>query len=301
VIEVNVVDSSVAVRSRVMILTQRVGRCFRHLDLRTCLQRLGTWMQYMMVNNTSTTADMAPTSASTSASTSLTRAAATGAPASTREISGGHRRHVRTRAEAVIVKLRVGQGVLVAKVDDISVGGFFATTDHAIPVGAFVELSLLSPGMAEVSLGGVVVDDTSHRRGLAVRFEAMSAEAARAVSRLVDAQHDRSEGADPDRGVEPARAMGALNDVAVRDHELEQLRRQVAALKAENEQLRVDARSGHEAISLVGRLQLEVERLKQQQSGGVCLDVATLGDIKRDAEVAWTAIARLTDAVGRLR
>ena len=263
-------------------------------------------MQYMMVNNTSTntststststsspssTADMAP-------STALSR---TAVPASTREISGGHRRHVRTRAEAVIVKLRVGQGVLVAKVDDISVGGFFATTDHAIPVGAFVELSLLSPGAAEISLGGVVVDDTNHRRGLAVRFEAMSPEAARAVSRLVEAQQDRREGNDPDRGVEPARAMRGLDDAAVRDHELEVLRRQVAALKAENEQLRNDARSGHEAISLVGRLQLEIERLKQQQTGGVSLDVATLGDIKRDAEVAWTAIARLSDAVGRLR
>lgn len=259
-------------------------------------------MQYMMVNNTSstraTTADMAP--ATSSSSTALTRAVAT-APTSTREISGGHRRHVRTRAEAVIVKLRVGQGVLVAKVDDISVGGFFATTDHAIPVGAFVELSLLSPGIAEISLGGVVVDDTSQRRGLAVRFEAMSPEAARAVSRLVDAQHDRSEGNDPDRGVEPARSMRGLDDAAVRDHELEVLRRQVASLKAENEQLRLDARSGQEAISLVGRLQLEVERLKQQQTGGVALDVATLGDIKRDAEVAWTAIARLSDAVGRLR
>jgi hypothetical protein len=248
-------------------------------------------MQYMMVKTTSTTADMAPSAA-------LARTAPSSAA---REISGGHRRHVRARAEAVIVKLRVGQGVLVAKVDDISVGGFFAATDHAIPVGAFVELSLLSPGVAEISLGGVIVDDTSQRRGLAVRFEAMSPEAARQVSRLVDSQHDRSEGADPDRGVEPARAMRGLDDAAVRDHELEVLRRQVAALKVENEQLRVEARAGNEAVSLVGRLQLEVERLKQQNAGGVSVDVATLGDIRRDAEVAWTAIARLTDAVGRLR
>jgi hypothetical protein len=73
---------------------------------------------------------------------------------STRDMSGGHRRHERTRAEAVIVKLRVGQGVLVARVDDISVGGFFATTDHAIPVGAFVALSLLSLGTAEIQTLG---------------------------------------------------------------------------------------------------------------------------------------------------
>lgn len=208
---------------------------------------------------------------------------------------------MRVRTEAVIVKMRVGPGVLVAKVDDISVGGFFAATDHAIPAGAFVELSLLSPGVAEISLGGVIVDDTSRRRGLAVRFEAMSPDAARQVSRLVDSQHDRSEGTDPDRGVEPARAMNGLDDAAVRDHELEMLRRQVAALKVENEQLRGEVRASNEAVSLVGRLQLEVERLKQQHNGGVAVDVATLGDIRRDAEVAWTAIARLTDAVGRLR
>ncbi len=199
----------------------------------------------------------------------------------------------------MIVKLRVGHGILIAKVDNISVGGFFATTDHTIPAGAFVELSLLSPGATEVSVGGVVVDDTSRRRGLAVRFEAMSPEAARAVSRLVDAQRDRTEGNDPDRGVEPARAMGGLDGAY--NHELEVLRRQVAMLKAENEQLRVDARAGREAISLVGRLHLEVERLKQQHTGEVSLDVATLSDIKRDAEVAWTAIARLSDAVTRLR
>ena len=138
----------------------------------------------------------------------------------------------------------------------------------------------------------MVVDDACHRRGLAVRFEATSAEAARAVSRLVDAQHDRCEGNDPDRGVEPARAMRRFDDVAVRDHELAGLRRLVSTLKGENDQLRIDARCG--------RLQLVIERLKQQV-GGVGLDVATLGDIKRDAEVAWTAVASLSDAVARLR
>ncbi|HEY1099567.1 MAG TPA: PilZ domain-containing protein, partial [Myxococcota bacterium] len=88
--------------------------------------------------------------------------------------SGAHRRHQRVRTDAVLVKLRVGQGTLVATVVDISLGGFYAATthDHMIPIGAFVELTVLQSGTEEIDIGGVVVADAAHRPGLAVRFEA---------------------------------------------------------------------------------------------------------------------------------
>ncbi|HEY1100625.1 MAG TPA: hypothetical protein VGF99_16920, partial [Myxococcota bacterium] len=66
-------------------------------------------------------------------------------------------------------------------------------------------------------------------------------------------------------------------------------------------QLRGELRASADAVSLVGRLQLEVERLRQHVSASVGVDVALLGDIKRDADVAWTAMARVSDALGRIR
>ena len=101
-----------------------------------------------------------------------------------------HRRHKRTRAEELLLKVRVGDGMLVAKVEDISVGGLFARTQKVIPVGAFVEMSLLRPGHDELPLTGVVVDDTSKRAGLAVKFESLSGLANAELRRTVLDQQD---------------------------------------------------------------------------------------------------------------
>ena len=263
-------------------------------------------MEYLMVKtqrDTKDTEDMVP-QPDASPSTALTALPVARLP-SVRPSSSApavHRRHLRTRVEELMVKIRVGDGVLVAKVDDISLGGFFAPTRKIVPVGAFLELSLLRPGFEEVRVGGVVVDDAEKRKGLAVRFEAMSPEAARQVRRLVEEQQDRTEGVDPDRGVERTRLMrGSSDDPKNRDEELENLRRQVTALTAENDRLKAEAQMGAEAEKLVGRLRVEVERLKARGVGRGGFDVEVLSDIKRDAELAWTAIARLTDAVDKLK
>jgi hypothetical protein len=214
-----------------------------------------------------------------------------------------HRRYARTRADSLMVKIRVGDGVVVARVADISMGGLFAPTTSTIPVGAFVEFSLLRPGADEVRVGGVVVDDAERRHGLAVRFEAMSAEAARQVRRIVEELQDKNEGRiSPDRGVERARLIRpAVDDMAQRDEELSALRQQVAGLTAENARLRAEAENGAEAEKLVGRLRVEIERLKSRGFGEGGLDPELLSNIKRDAELAWTVIARLSDTVDKLK
>lgn len=216
--------------------------------------------------------------------------------------SAVHRRYARARAEGLLASIRVGDGVVVANVVDISMGGFFASTTQSIPTGAFVELSLLRPGAGEVRVGGVIVDDADHRRGLAVRFEAMSPDAARQVRRIVEELQDKLEGHNADRGVTRARSMRAVDEVAPRDQELTTLRQKVALLTAENNRLRAEAEANAEAEKLVGRLRLEVERLKARSHGdGGGADPALLSDIKRDAEVAWTAIARVSDAIDKIR
>lgn len=209
------------------------------------------------------------------------------------------RRHPRTSAPGLMARLRVGDGAITVLVADISIGGFFArTTAHPLPVGAFVELSLFAPGVEEVSIGGVVVDDPAQRQGLAIRFEAMGPAAARGVRRLVEASQDQVEGFDPDRGVQPTLAMAT--SATAEDDEIAGLRQQIARLRAENKRLQEDVERGAEAERLVGRLQVDVERLRQRLAGAGP-DLQAIADLKRDAEQAWTAVARLNDAVDRLR
>jgi hypothetical protein len=205
------------------------------------------------------------------------------------------------------VKVRVGDGMVVARVDDISVGGLFARTKRTLPIGAFVELSLLRPGYEELALTAVVVDHTERRAGLALRFEALTGTAAAALRRVVFDQHVRhvatDTNADPDSGVAPAVAMTASMTAqpVARDVELDELRRRVALLQAENERLRVEAQDADESHKLVGRLRLEVERLRARADGRVAVDADIVGELHRDAENAWMALARVVDIVAKLK
>ncbi len=258
-------------------------------------------MEYLMVKP-GRTLDMMPAPAADGAMPITHEQRPAPEPPTSLERAGpSHRRHLRIRADQLMAKVRVGDGSVVAKVDDISMGGLFASTTRAIPVGAFVELALIRPGADEVKLGGVIVDDAERRRGLAIRFEAMSPNGARQVKRIVEEQQDRALGKDPDRGVERTRLIRAPDATAHRDEELNALRARMAELQAENELLKKKAEAGDAAVALAGRLQLDIERLKGRHGGGGGVDLEALADIRRDAELAWTAIARLTDAVDRLR
>lgn len=267
-------------------------------------------MQYMMVpkRDEETTKQIAETSSTAlvrvDAPNTKTLATASPVPQTTphEKPHHTHRRHKRTRAEELLVKVRVGDGMLVAKVEDISVGGLFARTQKVIPVGAFVEMALLRPGHDELQLTGVVVDDMGKRAGLAVKFESLSGLANAELRRTVLDQQVKHANNDPDVDVEPTRTMRPASDeLTGRDRELDDLRRKVALLTAENERLKGDALIAEQAHKLVGRLQVEIERLKGRTTGGVAVDPELLGDIKRDAEVAWTAIARLSDNVDKVK
>lgn len=215
--------------------------------------------------------------------------------------SSAHRRHLRTRVEHLMVKIRVGDGAVIARVDDISMGGFFAATTKLIPFGAFIELSLLCASGEEICVGGVVVDDAERRRGLAVRFEAMSIEAGRQLRRVVEQQYERDCRSDPDEGVARTRLMRVPVGESQREDELAALRLQVALLKTDNKHLRVEAAGRAEAEQLVGRLRIELERLKRNDVVVSAVDPAALADIQRDADTAWTAIARVSDAIAALK
>jgi hypothetical protein len=210
-----------------------------------------------------------------------------------------HRRHRRARAEELLVKVRIGDGMVVAKVEDISLGGLYARMQREVPFGAFVELALLRPGHDEVLLTGVVVADGARRAGLAVRFENLPEHTTAVLRRLVLEQQVRAAGNDPDADVTPTAPLA--HAPATRDVELDELRRRVASLSAENERLRAEVAEADAAHKLVGRLRLEVERLKASADHQTVVDAGVLADIQRDAETAWIAIARVSDAVKKLR
>ncbi len=205
----------------------------------------------------------------------------------------GHRQHKRAKADQLLVRVRVGNGLLVAKVEDISVGGLFARTENPIPVGAFVEMGLLRPDNEELRVTGVVVD-ANKRAGIAVRFEGISPRTNLALRRLV-LELDP----DVDGDVEPTRAMRPA--LSGRDRELDELRRRIGLLNAENDRLRNEVEAAADAQRLVGRLQMEIERLKARASGTMVVEADLLADIRRDAEVAWVAIARLTDNCDKIK
>jgi hypothetical protein len=205
-----------------------------------------------------------------------------------------HRRHRRVRADDVLMKLRLGDGMLVVKVEDISMGGLFARTHRDVPWGAFVELGLLRAGNDELRLAGIVVSD-GRRGGLALRFEGVDAVGLATLRRLVLEQQVRPVLDDVERGASDDPAT------AGRDRELDELRRRVAVLHAENERLRVEVGDGHAAQRLVGRLQVELERMKARVDGDVVVGSDVLADVHRDVETAWVAIARVADAMSKLR
>jgi hypothetical protein len=212
-----------------------------------------------------------------------------------------HRRHERATADDIFVRFRIGDVGVVAKVVDISAGGIFARMSQHVPVGAYVEMVLLRPGYAELPLSGIVVDDSIKRAGLAIRFEGLTGPQNTALRRAVLDQHVRTAG-DVDADVTPARLIRAASDDLVgRDRELDELRKKLSHLTRENERLTADLRTAEDAFRLIGRLQLDVERLKARLPGAAMVDVELLSDIKRDAETAWNVIARLNDNIDRVK
>jgi PilZ domain len=218
------------------------------------------------------------------------------------------------------VRFRIGDAMIVARVSDISVGGMFVKAKKHIPVGAFLEMTLVRPGHEEISLGGVVVDDVSRREGLAIRFEGQSDVARRAIARIMEdvrgnepapyveyktepvrpARNARNSGALPAPSVTTDTVAMAVVDARPRDADLEVLRKRVATLVTENSALRAELKRSEEAEKLVGKLQLEIERLRNRPDAPGAVDPGVLADMRRETEAAWTAIARVSDRLDKL-
>ncbi len=211
-----------------------------------------------------------------------------------------YRRHPRTRTDALLVKVRIGDKMNVAKVHDISLGGLLAACHKDVPMGAYVELALLRPGHDEVALSGIVVANTTWRAGLAVRFENLT-EAMLVFLRhaVVPEENPRRDVVD---NVDPA-TLGEATRLVDQEQkrEFDALRRRVARLQAENERLRTEVDEGESAQRLAGRLQVEIERLKATAEGHAVVTSDALAELQRHAEVAWAAVARLVDTLRSLR
>ena len=76
------------------------------------------------------------------------------------------------------------------------------------------------------------------------------------------------------------------DELTGRDRELDELRRRVGLLVAENERQRVEIEAAGEAQRLVGRLQMEIERLKARSTGtSPALRTAVSGSGNRGARL----------------
>lgn len=216
-----------------------------------------------------------------------------------------HRRHERLRAEQLVARVRVGDGALVAKVTDISVGGLMLATTRSLPKGAFVEMTLLRPGFQDIAATGVVVAEPPERGGLPIRFVSMVGAAEQHLRMLVASlasSPDASRGSSEQQSPTEKTRLIAIADLHRRDDELESLRAQVSILRVDNDRLRGEAAVNVAAERLVGKLRLEIEGLQARlgERGDPTVPEQTLAELRRDAEVAWMALARMTDALEKV-
>lgn len=95
------------------------------------------------------------------------------------------RRYLRTRAANLVAHLRVGDRLIQAPIEDISLGGMLARTAESLPIGTAVMFDLARPGLKRpLRLLGVVVD-TRVGRGLGIRFDGIDKDAAIRLGELI--------------------------------------------------------------------------------------------------------------------
>lgn len=95
------------------------------------------------------------------------------------------RRYLRARAQNLVAHLRVGDRLIQAPIEDISLGGMLARTGESLPIGTAVMFDLARPGLKRpLRLLGVVVD-TRVGRGLGIRFDGIDKDAAIRLGELI--------------------------------------------------------------------------------------------------------------------
>jgi DNA-binding transcriptional ArsR family regulator len=204
-----------------------------------------------------------------------------------------HRRYRRARLEDVFVRFRVGDQTVLAKVVDVSEGGAFVRAKHTVPVGAFLELTLVQAGHDECVLHGIVIDDVAKRAGMALRFTALSDPARAAVGRLLAETPDTPE-------VHNTLEVTTPTDVSTAKG-VEELRQQIRALEQENRALRERAQWADQAEAVIGRLQLEVERARERGKHADGLSVVDVHALRADAEGAYLAMRAVLDKLDKTR
>lgn len=95
------------------------------------------------------------------------------------------RRYLRARASNLVAHLRVGDRLIQAPIEDISLGGMLARTSESLPIGTAVMFDLARPGLKRpLRLLGVVVD-TRVGRGLGIRFDGIDKDTAVRLGELI--------------------------------------------------------------------------------------------------------------------
>ncbi len=95
------------------------------------------------------------------------------------------RRYLRTRASNLVAHLRVGDRLIQAPIEDISLGGMLARTGESLPIGTALMFDLARPGLKRpLRLLGVVVD-TRVGRGIGIRFDGIDKDAAIRLGELI--------------------------------------------------------------------------------------------------------------------
>ncbi|HEY3447643.1 MAG TPA: PilZ domain-containing protein [Myxococcales bacterium] len=193
-----------------------------------------------------------------------------------------NRRHQRHRAANVAAHMRMENRIALCKVEDISESGVFIRTDESLPLGLAVSVDLAQPGLKKaLRLTGKVARQASRGKvGIGIHFDGLDADTrARLVQLITELGRDKTSPTRPELievpetplpptrevteddlleeppAIGPARAAaapdqaklfiqvrGLLMELGSRDEALRQKDAEIAALKAEVEELRADAR-----------------------------------------------------------
>jgi uncharacterized protein (TIGR02266 family) len=180
------------------------------------------------------------------------------------------RQHERVRAPRIQVRVASLDRLRALYLEDLSQGGIFIRTEKALPLGAAVEVELVPPESAPLSMSGKVVrivsDDAAKREkraGMAVKFEGLSAAAEAALATLITRLREPPQERPPAPIRAPIPQPEALHDAQQRISALEM---EVADLKGKIEAYEMQQRQLEEDEQTARRL---AERLAQEKSEAV--------------------------------
>ncbi len=154
-------------------------------------------------------------------------------------LNANRRRHVRVRTANVFAHVRIGDSMVVARVEDLGLGGALLRTPQPIAPGTALAFDVLRGTQKPLRLFGLAVE---HRgvRGFGVQFTPLDADAQLDVQRLMasqQAQHAQETARDqlgPSQAQSADAATSPPMSTAHRDDDLHaQLRAQAQQLEAQ--------------------------------------------------------------------